>query len=659
MSKMMLRSLRILALACVLSQGAAARAADGGDALNSPIPEAARQDFSRGVKLERADRYEEAAAEFKKAFESSPNYVRARAEYVMAESYHVGSEAQVRAEYEALMSKEPENPVYPMALALGQPLAAADVRNAWFEKVAALAPEWAWGHYAKAKLAERKQPDVALAESLKTIELAPDAEQAYTTAISILEKLKRFDEADALATKLTADEETRASGLLAHWRLSLARGGESDEAKSKLKEELSRLASSSNDLETLTAIHSAYLALLRDKDGAKGVEPYILRVDPKWYQERGTMTILFTSGRAGLRRQILAGWQVHLNNALHDVRSDTDPKQQIAQLEALLKLGPGPEIRHDIQQRLLTASVAAKDLKRALDYGEALLKDDPENLSALLSLAKALSDQKVDPARALEYARRALALTAEFHPLERSPEVDPRLFDALFSKESQQATYKQQRADALDTYASLLSQAGNYKEAEEILRQSLAVTRTEETLGALAAVERKLGHAEEADKLAAEAKTAWMEKIRSGFKTEPAKDFEVSTLDGRKLRLSDLKGKTVLVSFWATWCEPCREEMPLLVELYKKYKDRGLEIVAVSSDLPEDRSKVVEFAKQYNLAFPVALDSGAVQTYGVNAYPTAYFIDQQGRVRYQTSGFDPKNGARNLEFVVEELLKTT
>ena len=80
MSKMLLRSLWILTLACVLSQGAAARAADGGGALNSPIPEAARQDFSRGVKLERADRYEEAAVEFKKAFESSPNYVRARAE---------------------------------------------------------------------------------------------------------------------------------------------------------------------------------------------------------------------------------------------------------------------------------------------------------------------------------------------------------------------------------------------------------------------------------------------------------------------------------------------------------------------------------------------------------------------------------------------------
>lgn len=298
-------------------------------------------------------------------------------------------------------------------------------------------------------------------------------------------------------------------------------------------------------------------------------------------------------------------------------------------------------------------------MKRALGYGDALLRDDPENLSALLSLAKVLTDQKSEPERALEYAKRALALTAEFHPLERSPEVDERIFNALFSKEEQQATYKQQRADALDTYAAVLSQAGKYKEAEDTLRESLAVTRTEETLGALEAVERKLGHAEEADKLAAEAKTVWMEKIRSGFKTEAAKDFEVSTLDGRKLKLSDLKGKTVIVSFWATWCAPCREEMPHLVELYKKYKERGLEVIAISDDALEDRSTVVEFAKQYNLAFPVTLDPGPVQTYGVNLYPTTYFIDQQGRVRYQTSGFDSKNGARNLELVVEELLKTT
>jgi hypothetical protein len=91
----------------------------------------------------------------------------ARAEYVMAESYHIGSETQVTAEYEALMAKEPGNPLYPAALVMGQRFASAEAKHAWLEKVAALAPEWAWGHYAKAKLAEPKQPKTALSESLK------------------------------------------------------------------------------------------------------------------------------------------------------------------------------------------------------------------------------------------------------------------------------------------------------------------------------------------------------------------------------------------------------------------------------------------------------------------------------------------------------------
>jgi peroxiredoxin len=642
-----------------LLQAAPALAADKGESLNKPIPEDARQSFARGLKLERSDRYAEALAEFKKAWEIAPNYLRARAEYVMADSYNLGREAQVRAEYEALMVKEPENAAYPMALALGQPFAPAEAKRAWLEKVAALAPEWAWGHYAKARLAEQTQPEAALAESLKTIELAPDALQAYATATSILEKLKRFDEADALAEKLAATEETRRARLLTIWHLRLARAGGSDEAKSKLKEELGRLASVSTDMETLTAVYSAYTTLLKDKEGAKSIEPFILRVDPKWYPERGTLTFAFTIGRT-LHRVIQTGWQAHLANMLHDSdldQSKTDPKERIARLEHLFQLNPGVDVRHEIQKRLLSASVAAADLKRTLNYGEALLKDDPEDVDALLALAKALTDQKADPALSLAYSRRALVLTAEFHLVERSPEVDSKLFDTLFSKERQQGAYNQQRADALNSYASALSQAGQYKAAEDTLRESLAVTRSEGALSQLEVIVRKLGRAEEADKLAVELKTLWMTRIRINFKTEPAKDFEVSTLDGRKLKLSDLRGKAVIVNFWATWCVPCREEMPHLVQLYNKYKSRGLEIVAVSSDAPEDRSKVLAFAKEYNLTFPVAVDQGAVLAYGVNQYPTTNFIDPQGRLRYQSFGFDSKNGSRDLEFVVEEMLK--
>jgi peroxiredoxin/tetratricopeptide (TPR) repeat protein len=643
----------------ILSKRMPALATDKGESLNAPIPEAARQSFARGLKLERSDRYAEALVEFKKAFELAPNYLGARAEYITAESYDQGREAQVRAEYQALMVKEPDNPVYPMALALGQQFAPAEAKRAWLEKVVALAPEWSWGHYAKARLAEQTQPEAALAESLKTIELAPEAPQAYATATSILEKLKRFDEADALAEKLATGEETRRARLLTIWRLRLARAGGSDEAKSKLKEELGRLASGSIDMETLTAVYSAYTALLKDKDGAKSMEPLILRVDPKWYPERGTFTISFTIGRT-VRRVIETGWQAHLAKMLHDGdldQSKTDPKERIARLEQLFQLNPGVDVRREIQKRLLSASVTAADLKRTLNYGEALLKDDPEDVDALLALAKALTDQKVDPARALAYSRRALVLTTEFHLVERAPEVDSKLFDVLFSKERQQGAYNQQRADALYTYASILSQAGQYKEAEDTLRESLAVTRSEAALSQLEVVVRKLGRAEEADKLAVELKTLWMTRIRINFKTEPAKDFEVSTLDGRKLKLSDLRGKVVIVSFWATWCVPCREEMPHLVELYNKYKSRGLEIVAVSSDAPEDRSKVVAFAKEYKLTFPVATDQGAVLAYGVNQYPTTNFIDAQGRLRYQSLGFDSKNGARDLEFVVEEILK--
>ena len=112
-----------------------------------------------------------------------------------------------------------------------------------------------------------------------------------------------------------------------------------------------------------------------------------------------------------------------------------------------------------------------------------------------------------------------------------------------------------------------------------------------------------------------------------------APDFQVRTPEDGQLRLSDLRGKVVFLNFWATWCEPCREEMPSMERLHRAYKDRGLVVLAISTDT-QGASVVKPFIKQFGLTFPVGLDPKMAVTTGafqVWALPSTIIIDRQGK----------------------------
>ena len=107
---------------------------------------------------------------------------------------------------------------------------------------------------------------------------------------------------------------------------------------------------------------------------------------------------------------------------------------------------------------------------------------------------------------------------------------------------------------------------------------------------------------------------------------------------GKLQTLNDLKGKIVFLNFWATWCGPCRAEMPSMEALYGRYREKGLEILAVNSG--EEQGQVLAFMKNNKLTFPVALDSdGKVSgTYGIQAIPTTYLIDRDGNIIARVMG---------------------
>ncbi|HEY70132.1 MAG TPA: TlpA family protein disulfide reductase [Anaerolineae bacterium] len=114
------------------------------------------------------------------------------------------------------------------------------------------------------------------------------------------------------------------------------------------------------------------------------------------------------------------------------------------------------------------------------------------------------------------------------------------------------------------------------------------------------------------------------------FVGEMAPDFEMVDVEGETLSLSELQGNVVLINFWATWCGPCRLEMPLLQDRYTRYADQGFEILAVSFDAPLD--EVLDFKQEYELSFRILIDADETvqDLYRIRGFPTSVIVGRDG-----------------------------
>lgn len=125
--------------------------------------------------------------------------------------------------------------------------------------------------------------------------------------------------------------------------------------------------------------------------------------------------------------------------------------------------------------------------------------------------------------------------------------------------------------------------------------------------------------------------------IETGDRRAPA--FAYAALDGGTIASEDLRGRVVLVNFWATWCPPCRVEMPLLQAMYDRHRERGLVVIgfSVDTDPPE---RVRAFLAERGVTYPVAIvDDDAAQAFGgVEGYPMSFLLDREGRIRHRALG---------------------
>lgn len=128
-----------------------------------------------------------------------------------------------------------------------------------------------------------------------------------------------------------------------------------------------------------------------------------------------------------------------------------------------------------------------------------------------------------------------------------------------------------------------------------------------------------------------------------GDNSSPAFDFTVKDLKGREISLSNYSGKVVFLNFWATWCGPCKAEIPDFIEAYKQYKDKGMEIIGISVDRISPKS-VLKFVEKYKINYPVVMSTDKIQKdYEPGPYvPTTIIVDQEGKIRHRHIGYMDK-----------------
>jgi thiol-disulfide isomerase/thioredoxin len=130
-----------------------------------------------------------------------------------------------------------------------------------------------------------------------------------------------------------------------------------------------------------------------------------------------------------------------------------------------------------------------------------------------------------------------------------------------------------------------------------------------------------------------------------------APKLSLRDLDGQKRELSKLKGKVVVVNFWATWCGPCRAEMPEFTKVYNAYRDRGVEFVGAANETRASRDKVLEFVRRHEIQFPIWLEASLdhMEAFGVGpGLPATVIVDQQGRVAARIAGVTDEAQLRSL-----------
>lgn len=376
--------------------------------------------------------------------------------------------------------------------------------------------------------------------------------------------------------------------------------------------------------------------------------------------------------------------------------------QLIANLEAYLKKYPYSERRNEIENEIFKMCVKLRDYDRAIRYGEKMLTDNDTNIEVLTSTVTVLRDRHAegDLNKALVYADK---LVKSFETLLTESAKPRRISAAQWEDRKQQGL-----ASVYLLRGRVHADLGNLDKAQADLQKSFKAARLAGAAVSLAEVAEKrkdndlaienyaqgfvisLVTDETIDKAAVRRKLSQLYAAKKGSETglgdlllktydnfvkernehlakleapnineglADAMQFTLTKLDGSRLKMSEQKGKVVVLNFWATWCGPCLTEMPLFEKTMAKYKDdKDVVFLAVTTD--EDRELVSPFLKQHKFNLPVAYAEHLDDLFAVASIPTTIILDRNGQIAFRQAGFNPREDfVESLSARIEEAKK--
>jgi len=358
----------------------------------------------------------------------------------------------------------------------------------------------------------------------------------------------------------------------------------------------------------------------------------------------------------------------------------------VTNLEGYLKKFPKSEHRQEIEGEIYKIAIKLRDRDRAISYGQKLVEANEGNIDALTNVVTMLRERRADGDLnvAITYANQ---LVREFEGIVSSRPKPKRISAAQWEERKQQglaSVYlvrarvhadmgndEKAKADVMKSFDSarmagaamvlgeLAEKRKAVDEAIDYYSQGFAIALATSEEIDLKALRRKLSqlyaskHGSETglgDRLLKaydafvkdrEERLAKLEVPNINEGANSALNFKLTKLDGSKLDMASLRGKVVVLNFWATWCGPCLTEMPMFEKTIARFKeDKDVVFLAITTD--EDRDLVAPFLKQHKFNLPVAYADYLNDFFAVNSIPTTIILDRKGEVAFRQAGYNPR-----------------